>query len=105
MDWSKLSTCFASTGPRSNDSFLYFNFLVFPTISGNLLLARSKPRELNYIGFVHSKNTVEGRSHGSRRVDHAKRTCAFPRFSLSDFRVIRTCWRSKKVRRKSPPKI
>jgi hypothetical protein len=72
MDWSKLSTCFASTGPRSNDSFLYFNFLVFPTISGNLLLARSKPRELNYIGFLHSKNTVEGRSHGSRRIDHAK---------------------------------
>jgi hypothetical protein len=45
---------------------------VFPTISGNLLLARSKPRELNYIGFLHSKNTVEGRSPGSRRIDHAK---------------------------------
>jgi hypothetical protein len=46
-------TCFASTGPRSNDSFLYFNFLVFPTISGNLLLARSKPRHRNSIGFWH----------------------------------------------------
>jgi hypothetical protein len=52
------STCFASTCPRSNDSFLYRRFLVFLTISGNLLLARSKPRELNYIGFLHSKNTV-----------------------------------------------
>jgi hypothetical protein len=58
MDWSMLSTCFASTGPRSNDSFLYRRFLVFPTISGNLLLARSKPRELYYMGFSHSKNTV-----------------------------------------------
>src|SRR6267143_5035714 len=50
--------CFASTSPRSNDSFLYSRLLVFPTISGNLLLARSKPRQLYYMGFLHSKNTV-----------------------------------------------
>jgi hypothetical protein len=57
-EFSCASACFASTGPRSNHSFLYRRFLVFPTISGNLLLARSKPREFYYIGFLHSKNTV-----------------------------------------------
>jgi hypothetical protein len=44
-------TCFASTSPRSNLSILCFAFLAFSTIPGNLLLARSKPRRLYYIGF------------------------------------------------------
>jgi hypothetical protein len=33
-------------------------FLMFPTLSGNLLLARSKPRRLNYIGFWYGKSTA-----------------------------------------------
>ena len=41
------TTCFASTSPRSNDSFLCSSFLMIPTISGNLLLARSKLRSRN----------------------------------------------------------
>src|SRR5438477_12902857 len=54
-----LSTCFASTGPRSNPSILCFAFLTFSTISGNLLLARSKPRHHNWIGFWHSFGTAD----------------------------------------------
>jgi hypothetical protein len=53
------STCFASTGPLSNDSFLYSRFIIFPTISGNLLLARSKPREINYVGFLRSSGSAD----------------------------------------------
>ena len=61
------STCFASRCPRSNDSFLYHRFLVFLTISGNLLLARSKPRANNYIGFWNSKRTVNIKQFNNRR--------------------------------------
>jgi len=44
---------------RSNDSFPYSAFLMFSTISGNLLLARSKPRHHNWIGFWHSFGTAQ----------------------------------------------
>src|SRR5580692_1698821 len=49
---------FASTNPRSNNSILCPAFLMFSTISGNLLLARSKPRHHNWIGVWHSFGTV-----------------------------------------------
>jgi hypothetical protein len=52
------STCFASTSSRSNQSFPYSAFLMFSTISGNLLLARSRPRHHNWIGFWHSFGTA-----------------------------------------------
>ena len=51
---SKESTCFASTRPQSNDSFLHSRFLMIAIISGNLLLARSNPRSRNWIGFWYS---------------------------------------------------
>ncbi len=57
-DRSKLSTCFASTSPRSNDSIPLHRFLIFLTISGNLLLARSKPRDLNNTGFLYSSGSA-----------------------------------------------
>jgi hypothetical protein len=40
-------SCFASAFAPSKPSILCFAFLMFLTISGNLLLARSKPRRLN----------------------------------------------------------
>src|SRR5216684_3901005 len=49
--------CFASAFAPSKPSILCFAFLMFPTISGNLLLARSKPRRLNYMGFWYGKST------------------------------------------------
>src|SRR6267378_4941213 len=55
---SQATICFASTGPPSNPSILYSRFPMFPTISGNLLLARSKPRHHNSIGFWHSFGTA-----------------------------------------------
>jgi hypothetical protein len=58
--------------PRSNHSLLYRRFLVFPIISGNLLLARSKPREPNYIGFLHSKNTVCLREAGTEFIESCR---------------------------------
>src|SRR6266446_2378503 len=51
------STCFASAFAPSKPSLLCSAFLMFPTISGNLLLARSKPLSLNYIGFCYGKST------------------------------------------------
>ena len=51
--------CFASTSPRSNDSIPLLRFLMFLTISGNLLLARSKPRDHNNIGFLYSSGSAE----------------------------------------------
>jgi len=44
--------------PRSNPSILYFALLMFSTISGNLLLARCKPRHHNWIGFCDSFGTA-----------------------------------------------
>jgi hypothetical protein len=58
--------------PRSNHSLLYRRFLVFPIIPGNLLLARSKPREPNYIGFLHSKNTVCLREAGTEFIESCR---------------------------------
>ena len=43
--------------PRSNDSSLYSRFLMIPTISGNLLLARSNTRNHNHIGFWNISGT------------------------------------------------
>jgi hypothetical protein len=48
---SLLYSCFASAFALSKPSILCSAFLVFPTISGNLLPARSKRRRLTYIGF------------------------------------------------------
>src|SRR5216110_1863920 len=42
--------------PRNPTPLL--RFLMFLTISGNLLLARSKPRNYNWIGFWHSFGTA-----------------------------------------------
>jgi hypothetical protein len=49
---------FGSTSPRSDNSFHCCAFLTFSTISGNLLLARSKPRHHNSKGFWHSFGTA-----------------------------------------------
>ena len=51
-------SCFASAFALSKPSILCPAFLVFPTISGNLLPARSKPRRLNYTGFRYGKSTA-----------------------------------------------
>src|SRR6266446_8118587 len=57
------SICFASAFAPSKDSFLCFPFSMFARISGNLLLARSKPRNCNYIGFWYSSGTDELRTY------------------------------------------
>jgi hypothetical protein len=44
---------------RANPPSFYAAFLTFPTISGNLLLARSKPRNYNYIGLWNRKRTAD----------------------------------------------
>jgi len=49
--------CFASAFAPSKHSFLCSPFSMFSTISGNLLLARSKPRGCNCIGFWYSFGT------------------------------------------------
>jgi hypothetical protein len=52
-------SCFASAFRHSKDSIVCPRFSMFSTISGNLLLARSKPRSSNYIGFWYSFGTAE----------------------------------------------
>ena len=57
------SSCFASAFTPSKPSILCSAFLLFPTVSGNLLLARSKPRRYNYIGFWYGKSTAGTRDN------------------------------------------
>jgi hypothetical protein len=59
-----LVPCFASTFTCSNNSILCPTFSMFSTISGNRLLARSKPRRLYYIGFWNSFGTAGSRTVG-----------------------------------------
>jgi hypothetical protein len=51
-------SCFASAFGHSSDSILCPRISIFSTISGNLLLARSKPRSSNYIGSWYSFGTA-----------------------------------------------
>jgi len=51
-------SCFANTFIRSISPVLHLVLSMFSTISGNLLLARSKPRCHTWIGFWHSSGTV-----------------------------------------------
>ena len=74
---------FGSTSPRSDNSFHCCAFLTFSTISGNLLLARSKPRHHNSEGFCHSFGTAAapvspgvGRCGGLSAIPHA--SCSYP---------------------------
>ena len=63
-------SCFASAFAPSKHPTFCPAFLMFPIISGNLLLARSKPRRLYYIGFWYGKSTAGfvGPNHWSRFV-------------------------------------
>jgi hypothetical protein len=74
---------FGSTSPRSDNSFHCCAFLTFSTISGNLLLARSKPRHHNSERFCHSFDTAAapvspgvGRCGGLSPIPHA--SCSYP---------------------------
>jgi hypothetical protein len=81
---------FASAFGRFKDSILCHRFLMFSTISGNLLLARIKPRPRNYIGFLYSSGTVDPkleilfahRSDDSKAEDRteflSRKICLFP---------------------------
>jgi hypothetical protein len=51
-------SCLASAFGHSEDSILCPRFSMFSTISGNLLLARCKPRGRNYIGFCYISGTA-----------------------------------------------
>jgi hypothetical protein len=54
-----VGACLASAFGHSKDSILCHRFSMFSTISGNLLLARSKPRSAYYMEFWSCSGTAD----------------------------------------------